>query len=145
SHHYLCPWVMAIQAMLPAVLKGKTEKWLTATPLLTQENAVRSPLLHELLRKGMLPLAEVEKSFESEYPLIPGWIQAGWLTTEYQVKDKITRKQVAYASLLLPPQEAQEALQSLPKRSEPMKRVLEHFLQFHGQPFSVKELMETLD
>ncbi|MCK9906544.1 hypothetical protein MXD63_41960, partial [Frankia sp. Cpl3] len=114
--HYLCPWVMAIQAMLPAVLKGKTEKWLTATPLLTQENAVRSPLLHELLRKGMLPLAEVEKSFESEYPLIPGWIQAGWLTTEYQVKDKITRKQVAYASLLLPPQEAQEALQSLPKR-----------------------------
>lgn len=145
SRQYLCPWVMAIQAMLPAVLKGKTEKWLTATAALTKENAARSPLLNELLRRGMLPLAEAEKSFEAEYPLIPGWIRAGWLATEYQVKDKITRKQVTYATLLLQPAEVTQALQSLPKRSEPMKRVLEHLNLFHGQPFSVKELMELLE
>lgn len=101
SKQYLCPWVTAVQAMLPAVLKGKSEKWLTATDALDEEACGRSGLLWELFRKRQLPLTEVEKQFGEEYLLVPGWIQSGLLATEYQVRDKITRKQQSFVRSLL--------------------------------------------
>lgn len=143
SHQYLCPWVMAIQAMIPAVLKGKSEKWLVATPLLTEEIASSSPLLAELLKRREMPLAEAEKQFAAHMSHVPGWIKAGWLATEYQVKDRVTRKQVSYVTLLLAPDQVEPAIQSLSRRSEQMKRALEHLSLFAGQPVSLKEMTEV--
>lgn len=142
SKQYLCPWVTAVQAMLPAVLKGKAQKWLTASELLDEETCARSGLLWELYRKRQLPLAEVEKQFPDEYMLVPGWIHSGLLTTEYQVKDRITKKQQSFVRSLLTPQQLSESLASLSARAEQMRRVLEVFLQHPEQSFSVQTLRE---
>jgi primosomal protein N' (replication factor Y) len=142
SRQYLCPWVMAVQAMLPAVLKGRTEKWLTATELLDETSAGRSPLLRELLRCKQIPLSEAEKRFADEYPLVPGWIHSGLLATEYQVKDRITRKQQSFVQCTLSREELAAAMQSLPARAEQMRRVLQLFAEHEGQWLAVKMLQD---
>lgn len=144
SKQYLCPWVMALQAMLPAVLKGKSEKVLVMTGQLDEQLVSRSPLLSELSLKGTLPLAEAESKYAEEASLIPGWIKAGWLATEYQVKDRITHKKVSYATLLVEKEELETIIASMPKRAEQMKRVLTHMALFGQEPIPVKELLEVL-
>ncbi|EJL21617.1 primosomal protein N' [Brevibacillus sp. BC25] len=142
SKQYLCPWVTAVQAMLPAVLKGKSEKWLTATDALDEEVCGRSGLLWELFRKRQLPLTEVEKQFAEEYLLVPGWIQSGLLATEYQVRDKITRKQQSFVRSLLDEGKLEEAISSLPARAEQMRRVLQLMLMHKEQSLSVQMLRD---
>lgn len=142
SKQYLCPWVTAVQAMLPAVLKGKSEKWLTATDALDEEACGRSGLLWELFRKRQIPLSEVEKQFAEEYLLIPGWIQSGLLATEYQVRDRITRKQQSFVRSLLDEGELEEAIGSLPARAEQMRRVLQLMLMHKEQSLSVQMLRD---
>ncbi|MGG4453501.1 primosomal protein N' [Brevibacillus porteri] len=142
SKQYLCPWVTAVQAMLPAVLKGKSEKWLTATDALDEEACGGSGLLWELFRKRQLPLTEVEKQFAEEYLLVPGWIQSGLLATEYQVRDKITRKQQSFVRSLLDEGKLEEAINSLPARAEQMRRVLQLMLMHKEQSLSVQMLRD---
>ncbi|MGF9908495.1 primosomal protein N' [Brevibacillus porteri] len=142
SKQYLCPWVTAVQAMLPAVLKGKSEKWLTATDALDEEACGRSGLLWELFRKRQLPLSEVEKQFAEEYLLVPGWIQSGLLATEYQVRDRITRKQQSFVRSLLDEGKLEEAIGSLPARAEQMRRVLQLMLMHKEQSLSVQMLRD---
>ncbi|GED58342.1 primosomal protein N' [Brevibacillus formosus] len=142
SKQYLCPWVTAVQAMLPAVLKGKSEKWLTATDALDEEACGRSGLLWELFRKRQIPLSEVEKQFAEEYLLVPGWIQSGLLATEYQVRDRITRKQQSFVRSLLDEGKLEEAIGSLPARAEQMRRVLQLMLMHKEQSLSVQMLRD---
>lgn len=142
SRQYLCPWVTAVQAMIPAVLKGKAEKWLTATELLDEQSCGRSPLLWELLRKRHLPLSEVEKQFPDEYTLVPGWIGSGLLSTEYQVRDRVTKKQQTFVSCHLAPAAIEEAIASLPKRAEQMKACLAHFLRHGEQAVSMQTVQQ---
>ncbi|MFE1625744.1 primosomal protein N' [Brevibacillus reuszeri] len=142
SKQYLCPWVTAVQAMIPAVLKGKSEKWLTATDALDEETCGKSGLLWELHRKRHLPLAEVEKQFPDEYMLVPGWIRSGLLATEYQVTDRITRKQQSFVKSLLEKPQLEEAIASLPPRAEQMRRVLQLFAEHEGQAFSVQMMRD---
>ncbi|GED70402.1 primosomal protein N' [Brevibacillus reuszeri] len=142
SKQYLCPWVTAVQAMIPAVLKGKSEKWLTATDALDEETCGNSGLLWELNRKRHLPLAEVEKQFPDEYMLVPGWIHSGLLATEYQVTDRITRKQQSFVKCLLEKEQLAEAIVSLPARAEQMRRVLLLFAEHEGQTFSVQMMRD---
>ncbi|NGQ93812.1 primosomal protein N' [Brevibacillus sp. SYP-B805] len=144
SRQYLCPWVTAMQTLLPSVLKGKAEKVLVPTEALERSVAVGSPLLSELLAKGMLPAADAEKRFPQEALLVPGWIKAGWLASEYRVKDRVTRKTVSCVTLLLKDEQVEEALATLPARAEQMKRVIRHMAMFGGEPMPVKELLEVL-
>ncbi len=142
SRQYLCPWVTAIQAMIPAVLKAKTEKWLFAAEPLTAERAAGSLLLTRLL-SGPLPLAEVRERFADEEPLIPGWTKAGWVFTDYQVIDRATRKKQTYIALAITPKEAAAALEGLPARSERMKQVLRRLLTAGG-PLLLKDVQDEL-
>ncbi|WP_019120585.1 primosomal protein N' [Brevibacillus massiliensis] len=141
SRQYLCPWITAIQAMLPSVLKGKAEKHLRAAEGLTETVSRQFALLGYLSRQKTMSLAEAEKRFPEEYPLLPGWIKAGWVETEYHVKDRVTSKRVAYAKLLLPEGELDKAVRSLPQRAERMRQILA-LLAERREPLAVSELLE---
>jgi len=144
SKQYLCPWVMALQAMLPAVLKGKSEKILVLAGQIEKEIVERSPLLSELHTRGAVPLADIDSKYADEASLIPGWIKAGWLATEYQVKDRVTHKMISYAKLLVDVDKVEEIVAAMPSRAEQMKRVLRHMAMFGGEPIPVKELLEEV-
>ncbi|USG67655.1 primosomal protein N' [Brevibacillus ruminantium] len=144
SRQYLCPWVTALQAMIPAVLKGRSEKWLFASEQLGVEECGRSSLLWDLFRRKKMPLAEVEKGYAEEAMLVPGWIASGLLYTSYQVTDRVTRKQQSFVRSTLSDEELAEAIASLPARAEQMRRVLALLAGLHGQSLSVKMLQEEL-
>ncbi|WP_126429501.1 primosomal protein N' [Brevibacillus marinus] len=143
SKQYLCPWITALQAMIPAVLKGRAEKWLAATELLDEAAAARSPLLSELRRGGGLSLAEAEKRFPGEAALLSGWLEAGWVSLSERVHDRVTRKLVPLVSLAVPKETAAELAASLPARAERMQQVL-CYLAECGQPVPLAELLELL-
>ncbi|WP_139490180.1 primosomal protein N' [Brevibacillus dissolubilis] len=144
GRQYLCPWTMALTAMLPAVLKGKAEKWLVATESLTPELASTYGMLRYVADHGAIQMGEAEKRFSEEFMLVPGWIKAGWIATEYQVKDRITRKKVAHVSLTLPREEVQQIVEDLPPRSERMKHVL-LLLVRKTEPVPIADVMELLN
>jgi len=142
SRQYLCPWVTAVQAMIPAVLKGRTEKWLTATDRLTEESCGQSALLWELLRKRHLPLAEVERNFADEQWLVPGWIASGLVATEYQVRDRATKKKQTFVRCLLDESAVSRVIDSLPKRAVQQRKLLEAFLVHKDQFVSMQTIRE---
>ena len=142
SRQYLCPWVTAVQAMIPAVLKGKAEKWLTATELLDEQACGSSALLWELFRKRQIPLGEAEKQFPDEHMLIPGWIGSGLVTTEYQVRDRVTRKQQTFVRCTLSAAEREEAVATLPKRAEQMRKCLLALFRHGDQSVSMHTIQE---
>ncbi len=142
ARQYLCTWVASLQVMLPAVLKGKTEKWLVATELLQRTDASDSPLLNELKQRWLLQ-KEIDERFSDEAKRIPGWIKAGLVSTEYQVKDRITRKQVTYLSLLLDSEQVAEALASLSARSGRAKQLL-RLLAEENRPLLQSDVLERL-
>jgi len=142
SRQYLCPWTLALQAMLPAVLKGKSEKWLLPAEGLTPEVAASSLLLSALLRRGGVAFSELDKNFADEQVLIPGWIQAGWVTMDYQVKNRATHKKISYAALAMDEAEAMELLETLPPRSGRMREVLSFLLEHKAAP--LKNIMDEL-
>ncbi|UFJ43229.1 primosomal protein N' [Brevibacillus humidisoli] len=143
SKQYLCPWVTALQAMIPAVLKGKAEKQLAATELLDAAAASTSSLLSELRQGRVLPLSEVEKRFPEEAVLLQGWLKAGWVTLTQRVRDRVTRKQVTMVSLAVTKEEVAELIASLPTRAERMKQVLSYLSDLE-QPISMTELLDLL-
>lgn len=140
---YLCPWVMALQSMIPAVLRSKTQKYLCLADELDGRIVQRSPLLTHLKRQGPLQIGEVQKRFSDELPLVSGWIKAGWLSYEYQVKDRVTRKKETYLALAIRPEQALELIETLPSRSERMKQVLTLLYQAQ-QPLPQKRVLEEL-
>lgn len=143
SKQYLCPWVTALQAMIPAVLKGRTEKWLTATELLDETAAAQSPLLAELRRRDGLALAEAQKRFPAETALLPGWLEAGWVTLNHRVHDRVTRKLVAMVSLAVSREAVEELVATLPARAQRMKQVL-LYLANCSEPVPLSELLQLL-
>lgn len=144
SKQYLCPYVMALQSMIPAVLRSKSEKYLCIADEIEEYVSERSPLLSYLQTHRTLAISEAEKRFADELTRIPAWIKSGMITYEYQVKDRITRKKETMISLGIPTAQAFELITTLPSRSERMKRVLTRLVEDH-QPIAVKQVMDELD
>jgi len=145
SRQYLSPWVTAIQVMIPAVLKGKAEKWLLPGEKWAEAIVEKSPFLQELGRTGMLPQSVLNEQFSAEQSRLPRWIRAGWVATEYRVKDRATTKQISCVTLQAELDQLDEIIASLPARAEQMRRVLRHLALFAGQAIPVKELQEVLE
>ncbi|WP_373688768.1 primosomal protein N' [Brevibacillus daliensis] len=143
STRYLCPHTMAIAAMLPAVLKGKTEKWYSLVDEPDRELLTQSGFLTYLFNQGSMKQTEVEKQFPDEGKAIPGYIRQGIVESEYTVKDRITRKKVAHVALSLGEMQAMELMDSLPARSARMKEVIA-FLLDKTEPVPMKDLLMEL-
>ncbi|MGC5328742.1 primosomal protein N' [Brevibacillus sp. SYSU BS000544] len=146
SKQYLCPLVLALQSMIPAMLRSKSEKYLCLSDELDERSARRSPLLLYLMEHRSMSLSEAQKRFADELTLVSGWIKSGILSYEYQVKDRITRKKETCLKLSIPVNQAMEIIDSLPARSDRMKRVLAYLIDWsHDQLPTVKAIMTELD
>ncbi|MBO8162328.1 MAG: primosomal protein N' [Brevibacillus sp.] len=143
SRQYLCPWVTALQAMIPAVLKGKTEKWLAGTDRLVETDAARSPLLRELWQGRLIALSDAEKRYPQEVVFLPGWLEAGWVSLEQRVQDRVTRKQVSLVTLSVESSTVEKLIGQLPPRAEKMIQAL-RYLARQEEPVPLQTLLDTL-
>ncbi|MGO0061992.1 primosomal protein N' [Brevibacillus fluminis] len=139
SRHYLCTWVSALQVMLPAVLKGKTKKWLSATEQLLANQPQQPGLLQELYWRR-IEFEEAEKQFPQEIKQVPGWVKAGLISFDYQVTDKITRKQISQVTLLLSDEELVAVLPTIPERSRRARQLL-LLLQETREPMPLSDVL----
>lgn len=100
SRRWVCPLVVSLQAMLPAALKGRTEKYLAAAdasaPCWAESGPAAEAELRDVFRKGFaVKWSSLMQQFPEQGPLVKRWLKEGWLTEKQQVEDRIAIKTVA--------------------------------------------------
>ncbi|PTM59138.1 primosomal protein N' [Desmospora activa] len=139
---YLCPVVTALQAMLPAVLKGKYRRVFRladpeAGPLLPQEER---NLLEQLKQKREWSQEALLNLPGVTLPLLRQWVEEGVLIAEERVGDRSTRKTRIWISPAVSREELVKGLESVPARAERQRELLQHFIQ-HPQEQVQPELL----
>ncbi|MBC1433068.1 primosomal protein N' [Listeria welshimeri] len=124
--------VSAYQAMLPAALRAKYEKYFL---LLDDENEEL-----EQLFEGYETLDWKVAEARGLLKQIGKWVREGSVEVVYQVKNKITNKKVRVVSCLKSPYQLTEIIEDMPKNAKAQSRVLAFFQAFEGSEILVSEL-----
>ncbi|WP_059043746.1 primosomal protein N' [Paenibacillus rubinfantis] len=164
SRKYACSLIAALQAMIPAALKGKAERYIrVADTEAAAEEASSSgmdgeghlfalprlftPEEEEILRFVRASDSVTMNQLGTRYPeaagLIKDMLARGVLTESQAIKDKVRKKTVKTVAAAVSGQAAQEALASFGPQARRQKEVLEYLLEV-GLPLSLQELLSTL-
>ncbi|MBF2348589.1 primosomal protein N' [Listeria marthii] len=132
--------VSAYQAMLPAALRAKYEKYFLR---LDEENEEL-----EQLFEGYETLDWKVAEARGLLKQIGKWVREGSVEVVYQVKNKITNKKVRVVSCLKAPHQLAEIIEDMPKNAKAQSRVLAFFQAFEGTEITavdLKKQAETTD
>ncbi|MBC2127453.1 primosomal protein N' [Listeria marthii] len=132
--------VSAYQAMLPAALRAKYEKYFLR---LDEENEEL-----EQLFEGCETLDWKVAEARGLLKQIGKWVREGSVEVVYQVKNKITNKKVRVVSCLKAPHQLAEIIEDMPKNAKAQSRVLAFFQAFEGTEITavdLKKQAETTD
>ncbi|MBF2601029.1 primosomal protein N' [Listeria seeligeri] len=129
--------VSAYQAMLPAALRAKYEKYFLR---LDEENTELEQLFegYETLDWKVAEARNLLKSLGK-------WVREGSVEVVYQVKNKTTNKKIRMINCLKSPHELMELIENMPKNSKAQTRVLAFFQVFEGTEISVAELKKQAE
>lgn len=145
SRRWLCPLTVALQAMLPAALKGRAEKYVYAAEGAewSEEETARSGGLLHALRKGQpLKLSGLLQQYPEHGDLLRKWLRDGRLEERQRVEDRLSVKTV----LTVFPADAEtmtRAAGELPARAHKQREVLEYLAE-HPAPIAVQRLAEAI-
>ncbi|MBC1781915.1 primosomal protein N' [Listeria welshimeri] len=124
--------VSAYQAMLPAALRAKYEKYFLRLDDKNEEL--------EQLFEGYETLDWKVAEARGLLKQIGKWVREGSVEVVYQVKNKITNKKVRVVSCLKSPYQLTEIIEDMPKNAKAQSRVLAFFQAFEGSEILVSEL-----
>ncbi|MCG5103541.1 primosomal protein N' [Oceanobacillus alkalisoli] len=138
AHHTLSLSIVALQVMLPQVLKSKYKKEISR---LSEETL--SEELEDLFQgRGVIPFEEFEASALS-YQILKKAIEAGEVQIDYIVQSKITKK---FETMVFPKKEIhllEEDLHDLPKSAKKQRAIIEFFIE-NPQEIKQKSLLQTI-
>ncbi|HAC6006525.1 TPA_asm: primosomal protein N' [Listeria monocytogenes] len=129
--------VSAYQAMLPAALRAKYEKYFLR---LDEENEEL-----EQLFEGYETLDWKVAEARGLLKQIGKWVREGSVEVVYQVKNKITNKKVRVVSCLKSPHQLAEIIEDMPKNAKAQSRVLAFFQAFEGNEITAAELKKQAE
>ncbi|MBC1572657.1 primosomal protein N' [Listeria sp. FSL L7-1426] len=129
--------VSAYQAMLPAALRAKYEKYFLR---LDEENEEL-----EQLFEGYETLDWKVAEARGLLKQIGKWVREGSVEVVYQVKNKITNKKVRVVSCLKVPHQLAEIIEDMPKNAKAQSRVLAFFQAFEGPEITAVELKKQAE
>ncbi|MBC1544675.1 primosomal protein N' [Listeria cossartiae] len=129
--------VSAYQAMLPAALRAKYEKYFLR---LDEENKEL-----EQLFEGYETLDWKVAEARGLLKQIGKWVREGSVEVVYQVKNKITNKKVRVVSCLKAPHQLAEIIEDMPKNAKAQSRVLAFFQAFEGPEITAVELKKQAE
>ncbi|MBF2672166.1 primosomal protein N' [Listeria seeligeri] len=129
--------VSAYQAMLPAVLRAKYEKYFLR---LDEENTELEQLFegYETLDWKVAEARNLLKSLGK-------WVREGSVEVVYQVKNKTTNKKIRMINCLKSPHELMELIENMAKNAKAQTRVLAFFQMFEGTEISAAELKKQAE
>ncbi|TYV91154.1 primosomal protein N' [Listeria monocytogenes] len=129
--------VSAYQAMLPAALRAKYEKYFLR---LDEENEEL-----EQLFEGYETLDWKVAEARGLLKQIGKWVREGSVEVVYQVKNKITSKKVRVVNCLKSPHQLAEIIEDMPKNAKAQSRVLAFFQAFEGNEITAAELKKQAE
>lgn len=126
--------VTAYQAMLPAAMRAKYEKYFV----------IRDESNEELwqLFEGNETLDFKKAEANCLLPKLKTALQDGSIEIVYQVKNKVTKKTVRYVVTTLSVQQLADQIEQLPKQAKAQGKLLA-YLQVHPEPIQVKALKQA--
>ncbi|MFE7061950.1 primosomal protein N' [Sutcliffiella sp. NPDC057660] len=136
--HTLCFTISAFQAMLPAALKAKYEKW-----ILVKDRSKLPPHLELFFDSSNRARFE---DFEGtgHYRLIKQLIDDEVLEVYYEVKDKLSKKTVKVIVLTASKEELKEAKNKVSTRAQSQHRLMDFFMETGQKKIEKKQLLEDL-
>lgn len=164
SRKYACSMISALQAMIPAALKGKAERYVTVPetddgqdePALAGESGgLSGPVLPVLLTgeeeeilayvkaSGQVTMEHLSKRYPGRAGEIKGLIGRGLLSETQMIKDKVRKKMIKTVAAAVLGEAAEAALASFSGQARRQKEVLEFLLEV-GAPLSLQEVLQTL-
>ncbi|MBC1482328.1 primosomal protein N' [Listeria sp. FSL L7-1485] len=129
--------VSAYQAMLPAALRAKYEKYFLR---LDEENTEL-----EQLFEGYETLDWKVAEARNLLKPLGKWVRDGSVEVVYQVKNKITNKKVRVINCLKTPLQLAEIIEDMPKKAKAQSRVLAFFQMFQGTEIPATELKKQAE
>ncbi|MBC1375557.1 primosomal protein N' [Listeria sp. FSL L7-0091] len=129
--------VSAYQAMLPAALRAKYEKYFLR---LEEENEEL-----ERLFEGYETLDWKVAETRGLLKEISKWVREGSVEVVYQVKNKITNKKVRVVNCLKTPHQLAEIIEDMPKNAKAQSRVLAFFQAYEGTEIPITELKKQAE
>ncbi|MBM7618936.1 primosomal protein N' (replication factor Y) [Bacillus tianshenii] len=136
--HTLCFTISAFQAMLPAALKAKYEKW-----IIVRDRRKLPPHLELFFDSSDRTRFE---DFEGtgHYRLIKQLIDDEILEVYYEVKDKLSKKTVKVIVLSATKDELKEAKKNISARAQAQHCLIDFFLETGKKRIEKKQLLEEL-
>ncbi|TFE31841.1 primosomal protein N' [Cohnella luojiensis] len=144
SRRWICPLTVALQAMLPAALKGRSEKYVfpAAGAEWSEEETAQSGGLLLALKKGKpLKLTGLLQQYPEQGQQLKRWLRQGRLEERQRVEDQLSVKTVqtvfptSRETLL-------EAVGDIPARANKQREVV-LYLAEHNEPVAVLKLTEA--
>jgi primosomal protein N' (replication factor Y) len=166
SRKYACSLIAALQAMIPAALKGKAERYIRVADDAAEEGALTgavgrvegetndftlshllTPAEEEILRFVRASDTVTMNQLGAKYPeaagLIKDMLALGVLTESQAIKDKVRKKTVKTVAAAVSGEAAQEALASFGPQARRQKEVLQYLLEV-GLPQSLQDVLQAL-
>jgi primosomal protein N' (replication factor Y) len=148
ADRYVCHELTALTAMLPAALKAKYEKWISAAAALESAAAAGlSPAEEQILRavkqRGSVREEDLLQAFPGEAGTIRRLLRQGLLVLSQTVRNRMNLKTVLAARPLARPEELERICAGLSPQARKQREILQHFIA-HPDPVPVAELVRRL-
>ncbi|GLX68400.1 primosomal protein N' [Paenibacillus glycanilyticus] len=147
SDKYCCSWTTALQAMIPAALKGKAERYISLNDDPEFEAAdygLTALLPEEMLawigRQKQLKLDTLQQRYPEHAAAIKEALRDGLLQEQTSIRDRLAIRKVL---TVFPPDDktaAREALESFPARSAKQRELLAFMLE-RGEAMPLQALL----
>lgn len=140
SQKYCCSWTQALQAMIPAALKGKEERLVGWSPDEDSEDALPHDLAEWLNEtSGQVKLEALLRKFPQHTRAVKNALRSGALVQQSTIKDRLSVRKVRTVFLSASPEAAAAALEDIPKRAGKQRDALAYMLK-HGGPIAMQAL-----
>ncbi|MNO21907.1 Primosomal protein N' [compost metagenome] len=158
SRKYACSMISSLQAMIPAALKGKAERYISAAEQVKESQEDSEDSLFAMPRlliseeeeivsyvkaSGVITLDQLNSRYPGQAGIIKGLINQGTLSEVQLIKDKVRKKMVKTVAAAVSGAEAEAALSSFTAQARRQKEVLQFLLEA-GAPLSLQEVLSTL-
>lgn len=161
SHKYACSMILALQAMVPAALKGKAERYvrlvderemgdaeseteegtLFASGLLLSRE--EEDIVSYLKTSGPVTMSHLDAHFAGYAKTIKDLLARGVISETQSIRDRVSIKTVKTVEAAVRNEEAERVLSSFDAKAKRQREVLEFLLEV-GIPVSMQELLTTL-
>ncbi|GGG82673.1 primosomal protein N' [Paenibacillus radicis (ex Gao et al. 2016)] len=145
SDKYCCSWIAALQAMIPAALKGKAQRLISLNPDEAEEGDGLTSLLPVeladwLAKQGQAKLETVQERFPQHAAAVKMALREGVLLEQASIRDRLAVRKVL---TVFPPHDraaAEEALAAFPVRAAKQRELLAFMLE-RGEPMPLAVML----